>query len=415
MAYQDLTPSIYAWICASLFVVPRRPGLTREEIEAIALEAGHGRGEIQDALGELLDRFQNVGIDDDGRYWFPTDSENRPPPPSELIYFSVRNKNEPRNVRAFDLLYEYFAEVAKHRGKESSIAGESEILAAGAARGLSEHDMLVAIGAVATEPRLLRREGDAWRASPSWFTGDKPSSPPRNAWQTNQAEYIATIPLIRAVLTRRGATAPTDKGATSMSVQQMDDIRSVAIMFLDAVGWSKLEAADIKKFVTQMLPKINVHLSSALNRNTWGDAVVATFAHDTEAANAALNIRDLFHAAGDDILPRGLSVRIALHHGQVMHLHNAVRDSKDIFGHAVHVAARLEPVTAPGQVFCTAEVANALRDLRGMGPRAHPVGKINLPKGFGTLEAFVVTRNNEPVPHVTFDLPTYSTEETKKP
>jgi len=406
---------IKVWVRTSLFVVPRRPGLTRDEIEAIALEAGYGRGELQDALHEFLDRFQDIHLGAEGRYWYHADPASGPTMDVELVYFLYRDKHDPRNVRAFDFLYEYFAELAKHAGKDAAIATESQILAAGVARGLSEHDVLVAIASVGTEPGLLRRERDAWHASASMITAARPGSRQHNVMDVPHSKYETAVPLVRKVLTRRGAFAPSQQGAIAMPFEQADDIRSVAIMFLDAVGWSKLEAADIKKFVIRMFPEIQKLLSSAQDRNTWGDAVVATFASETEAAKVALAIRDLFQASGDDVLPRGLKVRIALHRGQVMHLDNVVRGTKDIFGHAVHVAARLESVTAEGQVFCTTDVARALRDVQGMGPRAHRLGEIAFPKGFGVHEVFVVTRNNEPAPHVAFEFPDFAAPNAKVP
>jgi len=406
---------IRVWVRTSLFVVPRRPGLTRDEIEAIALEAGYGRGELQDALDEFLDRFQDIHVGAGGRYWYHADPAIGPTMDVELVYFLHRDKHDPRNVLAFDFLYEYFAELAKHGGKDAAIATESQIVAAGVRRGLSEHDVLVAIGALGTDPALLRREGEAWRASASLFTATRPGSQQHRLMDRSNSKYETAVPLIRKVLTRRDAFAPIQQGATAMPVEQPDDIRSVAIMFLDAVGWSKLEAADIKKFVTRMFPEIQKLLVSAQDRNTWGDAVVATFASETEAAKVALAIRDLFQASGDEVLPSGLTVRIALHRGQVMHLENVVRGTKDIFGHAVHVAARLESVTAAGQVFCTAEVARALLDVQGLGPRAHRLGQIAFPKGFGTHEVFVVTRNNEPAPHVAFEFPEFAAANAKGP
>lgn len=414
MGYQDLAPKIKDWIRTSLFVDPRRPGLTRGEIEAIALEAGHGRGEVQDALVAFLGNHQDIHIGEGGRYWFHADPESGLSGDWGLIEFANRAPQDPRNVRSYDFVYEYFAELARNRGKQAAIATESEILSASHAKGISEHDLLVALGALSTEPRFLRREGGAWRASETFLKRPPPGSQWHRLPAAEPSKYGALVPLVRTVLARRGAPTSTFSGVTAMTFEDTDDIRSVAILFLDAVGWSKLEAADIKKFVTRMLPKIHGLLSKAQDRNTWGDAVVATFASEFDAANTALSIRELFQQSAEDVLPRGLSVRIALHRGQVMHLDNAVRGTKDIFGHAVHVAARLESVTAAGQVFCTSAVAQALSDVRGMGPRAHPLGEVAFPKDFGKHEVFVVTRNNEPLPHVAFEFPEFALADRKK-
>lgn len=198
----------------------------------------------------------------------------------------------------------------------------------------------------------------------------------------------------------RPSAEPTTTKAGHVSTD--DEIQSLAILFLDVAGWSKLGTESIRRFVSVSLPKIEEKLAKAKMKNSWGDAVVATFGTETEAANSALEIRDFFVRATDDQLPSGLQVRIGLHRGQVLYLNNPVRRERDIFGNAVHVAARLEPVTPAGAVYCTREFAQALLDVAGTGPKAHAMGKIEFPKGFGTYEVFAVTWNNEkpPAPEV---------------
>lgn len=166
--------------------------------------------------------------------------------------------------------------------------------------------------------------------------------------------------------------------------------RLTSILFLDVHGWSRLDELGIVQYVGRALPRISSFLEerNAAHVNTWGDAIVATFAAATEAAAAALEIQGFFEA-GDMDLPAGLRCRISLHAGDVVVQHNPITKREDIFGDAVHMAARLEPVTTPGYVFCTQRFAE---NLSPEGPKAWPLSElVALPKGYGEVRAWVVT------------------------
>ena len=163
------------------------------------------------------------------------------------------------------------------------------------------------------------------------------------------------------------------------------------ILFLDVVGWSGLESEQIESYVTRALPKINDILKEAEFKNTWGDAVVAAFNQPAQAAKAALRIRDMF-VRGEEGIAKGLAARIALHNGMVMVLPNAITENqKDIFGTAVHLAARLEPVTQSGRVYCTARFASLLKDVADTSIKTTFVRAVALPKNFGSEAAHEVS------------------------
>ncbi|WP_437623174.1 adenylate/guanylate cyclase domain-containing protein [Sorangium sp. So ce1151] len=181
------------------------------------------------------------------------------------------------------------------------------------------------------------------------------------------------------------------------TIMTMTGTRS--ILFMDVSGWSKLTMVDIKRYVESALPKLNPLLADADFLNTWGDAIVATFNSANQAAQAALKIRDFFtQSTVEQGVPEGLVCRISLHQGEILLCENALTGTRDIFGHAVHVAARLEPATAPRQIFCTDSFARALQDIGGLGPKAWYLGSLVLPKKFGEIVASVVTWPNEADP-----------------
>jgi hypothetical protein len=167
---------------------------------------------------------------------------------------------------------------------------------------------------------------------------------------------------------------------------------------MDVSGWSKLGADEIHSYVTKAMPALADELKGADFLNTWGDAIVATFSSAKQAAESALKMRDFFkRALPRDGVSTGLACRVALHQGEVLVCMNALINRRDIFGDAVHVAARLEPVTAAGQVFCTDAFARALAAVSNLAPRATSVGRLKLAKDYGEIEAYVVTWPNDDV------------------
>lgn len=179
--------------------------------------------------------------------------------------------------------------------------------------------------------------------------------------------------------------------------------RSRNILFLDVSGWSKLGASEIQAYVTLAMPELAKEIIGSEFLNTWGDAIVAIFESAKDAAESALRIRDFFRRGvrNKGISP-GLTCRIALHQGEILLCPNSILKREDIFGEAVHVAARLEPATTPDHVFCTEAFARALGAVDGVAPKAYYFGPITLPKKFGTIKAHVVTWANEPspIPHL---------------
>jgi len=178
---------------------------------------------------------------------------------------------------------------------------------------------------------------------------------------------------------------------------------TLSILFMDLSGWSALRPPQITTYLEKALPKLDnlVRRHGAQHINTWGDALVVTFGSARAAAECALDVRDFFRRTPEaEGVPVGLSPRVALHVGEVINAYNPLIKRSDVFGHAVHLAARLEPVTTKGQVFCTKEFAAALEAIKGMGAAAYSVGEVRLPKDFGDVEVFAVVGPGEDPPAV---------------
>lgn len=168
-----------------------------------------------------------------------------------------------------------------------------------------------------------------------------------------------------------------------------------SILFMDVSGWSKLSASEIHAYATKGLQALSHRLEGYDFINTWGDSIVATFESAKTAAEMALRIQEFFaNSYPESGVSSGLTCRVSLHLGEIICCRNALRKEYDIFGEAVHVAARLEPVTAPGAIFCTQAFADRLREVQGSAPKAWQLGQLELAKCFGRVEVFAVTGPN---------------------
>ena len=129
-------------------------------------------------------------------------------------------------------------------------------------------------------------------------------------------------------------------------------------------------------------------------KNTWGDGLFFVFDTVEEAGSFALELRDL--VMGRNWAEKGLdeetSIRIALHAGPVLRCEDPILKATNYTGYHVNMAARLEPITPPGQVYATEQFA-ALASFRGaVGFACDYAGQMPFPKGFGAYPIFHVRR-----------------------
>lgn len=170
-----------------------------------------------------------------------------------------------------------------------------------------------------------------------------------------------------------------------------------AILFADVVRFSQLTEESFPPFVEHFLGSV-ARLATAspykpLIRNTWGDALFFVFESVEQAGCFALDLRDLMTRTDWARLGLGheLGIRIALHAGPVFAFHDPVARHEGCIGAHVNRAARLEPVTPPGQVYASLEFA-ALAALGEQPFVCDYAGSIPLAKDFGTFPTYHVRR-----------------------
>ena len=169
-----------------------------------------------------------------------------------------------------------------------------------------------------------------------------------------------------------------------------------ALLFADAVGFSKLTEDQIPRYVEGFLGAV-----AGLNRRTRhrhehvetaGDGLYMVFDRAADAARYAIELSAL--ADGTDWtqygLPAGFNLRIALHCGPVYCGRDPVTDAPLYTGPHTSRAARIEPITPPGQVYASSAFAAVAAASGAEGISLRYVGTIPLAKRAGSLALYHV-------------------------
>lgn len=140
------------------------------------------------------------------------------------------------------------------------------------------------------------------------------------------------------------------------------DRKLAAIMFTDVVGFTALSQEDERGAIA-LLEKHNELLRPILSTyhgrevKTIGDSFLVEFDSALEATECALEIQDRLKAFnGEARPPRALEVRIGIHVGDVI-----VQDG-DVFGDAVNLASRVQPLADPGGICISEQVYAQVRN-----------------------------------------------------
>jgi len=174
--------------------------------------------------------------------------------------------------------------------------------------------------------------------------------------------------------------------------------RLVSMLFADAVGFSKLADPQIPAFLDVFLGGVARTLEETgietLSKNTWGDGLYLVFDSAKAAGTYALALRDRMNAvdwAGRG-LPAGMNVRIGLHCGPAFEIFDPVIGGVGYTGAHVSRAARIEPVTPPGEVYASQPFAAMACYERAPGMRCEYVGNMPMAKGYGQFVTYSVRR-----------------------
>lgn len=145
-----------------------------------------------------------------------------------------------------------------------------------------------------------------------------------------------------------------------------------AIMFTDMVGYSALTqkneplALELLEAHRKLLRPVFPNYGGK-EIKTIGDAFMVEFRSALEAARCAIELQRTLLAHNDSAPPeKQIQIRIGIHVGDVVHR------GKDVFGDAVNIASRVEPIAQAGGICVSEDVARQVQNkieepLRRMG------------------------------------------------
>lgn len=177
------------------------------------------------------------------------------------------------------------------------------------------------------------------------------------------------------------------------------DARIVGVLFADVVGFSKLSDLQFRAFVRNFLGEVGRVASRSsckpLTANTWGDGLYYQFNSVRDTGLFALELTEMVTREPweERNLPSGLTLRVGVHAGPLFECRDPVTRRPALWGTHVTRAARIEPVTPPGNVYASREFA-ALAAAAGIGEfTCEHVGRVSLAKMYGAAVLYHVRRS----------------------
>jgi class 3 adenylate cyclase len=174
--------------------------------------------------------------------------------------------------------------------------------------------------------------------------------------------------------------------------------RTLAMLFGDVHGFSKLTDEQIPQFVEKVLGTfagvIEQYRADLRLVNTWGDGLFLVFDDAGRAAACALDLQEAMNridlaAAG---LPDTLGLRLGGHLGPVYAAQDPILRAPNFFGAHVSRAARIEPVTPEKLVYVTETMAAVLALYNAAEFGCSYVGMTKAAKDYGEMRMFLLSR-----------------------
>ena len=224
-------------------------------------------------------------------------------------------------------------------------------------------------------------------------------------WQAarRHVEIIDTTSLMRRVLPElasRSRTAASRPAPLPAGEVAGFDPQIVGVLFADARSFSRLNEEQILAFVKYFLGAVAEQVARSphapIVKNTWGDGLYFVFERVEDAGLFALDLCEAIEATDwtEHHLPADIGLRIGLHAGPAYACIDPVTGHQNFLGAHVSRAARIEPITPPGEAYASGAFAALARAAQVRGFACEYVGQMPLAKGYGTFPVYVVRREH---------------------
>ncbi|TNF26174.1 MAG: DUF4071 domain-containing protein [Deltaproteobacteria bacterium] len=205
---------------------------------------------------------------------------------------------------------------------------------------------------------------------------------------------------LKAIIDKEKGDDPFDivKKEAVQELDYYDDYKIKGILFADTVNYSQLQDHEFLKFENIVFGIVKEMIDSGkydvATKNTWGDAIYMVFDKIKDAGNFALELNEKMNEI--DWYEAGFSmkmkVRTAVHAGPVHCSFNPVTGQMHFNGANVCRAARIEPLTPPGQVYTSIEYAALAASEHIKEFQCVYVGQMSMPKKYGVFPTFHLRR-----------------------
>lgn len=176
------------------------------------------------------------------------------------------------------------------------------------------------------------------------------------------------------------------------------------VVFTDLKGFSKMNEPEIffEHTIRPLAKNLRKFKYKAEVWNTWGDALVAVFLKGIDAVELMIEYRDYFRK--NKLL--SLQPRIAGHYGQMLMYNDPLINNRDnVLGDTVNKAARIEPITFPGEIYVSDEFKKHFIEEMDKAPelekesysqvRFTDLKKWSLPKNDGIMHLYRLFHESE--------------------
>jgi len=156
---------------------------------------------------------------------------------------------------------------------------------------------------------------------------------------------------------------PTPWRTPSLFLNDTATTEIVSILFADVQNFTRLTEEQMPNFVEHFFYMVGAMAAVSADRpivqESRGDGIFFVFNSPAEAGRFALALRDRIRRTNwtQFKLPKDFNARIALHAGPTYHYLCPFTKRQTYTGHHVNRAARIEPITPPGEVFASREFA----------------------------------------------------------